>query len=187
MDRLGIAQYLSRLGLQLDGNQGQSLAAGKHAWLELPAWQGVRRMMENLFVTKDWFELFLAQNMVFDGLIFPLIYRQYINTVSPATGNGLAMLTEFMSDWHDETTRWVDATVKTAADESAANAQQLAQWYQVWCDELVRAVEPLAVFALGTAGSDALATIRADLDTRAERLGIKAKVAVAAPVAGAVA
>lgn len=183
MDRLGIAQYLSRLGLQLDGNQGKSLAAGKQAWLELPAWQGVRRMMENLFVTKDWFELFLAQNLVFDGLIFPLIYRQYINAVSPATGNGLAMLTEFMSDWHDETTRWVDATVKTAADESAANAQQLGQWYVVWRDELARAAEPLAALALGPAGTDALATIRADLDARAERLGIKSKGAAAAPTA----
>lgn len=183
MDRLGIAQYLSRLGLQLDGNQGKSLAAGKQAWLELPAWQGVRRMMENLFVTKDWFELFLAQNLVFDGLVFPLIYRHYIDAVSPATGNGLAMLTEFMSDWHDETTRWVDATVKTAADESPANAEQLAQWYCVWRDELLRAVEPLAVLALGAAGPDVLASIRADLDVRAERLGIKARAVAAAPAA----
>jgi hypothetical protein len=61
MDRLGMAQYLSRLGLQLDGNQGKSLAAGKQAWLEMPAWQGVRRMMENLFVTKDWFDARKAQ------------------------------------------------------------------------------------------------------------------------------
>uniref|UniRef100_UPI001C49ED24 phenol hydroxylase n=1 Tax=Pseudomonas aeruginosa TaxID=287 RepID=UPI001C49ED24 len=62
MDRLGIAQYLSRIGLQLDGNSGRALDAGKEAWLSHPAWQGVRRTMENLFVTKDWFELFVAQN-----------------------------------------------------------------------------------------------------------------------------
>lgn len=31
MDRLGIAQYLSRLGLALDGNQGTSLTEGKRA------------------------------------------------------------------------------------------------------------------------------------------------------------
>ena len=90
------------------------------------------------------------------------------------------MLTEFMSDWHDETTRWVDATVKTAADESPANAQQLAQWYQVWRDELARAIEPLAALALGAAGPETLASIKDDLDARAVRLGIKAKVVPAA-------
>lgn len=180
MDRLGIAQYLSRMGLQLDGNQGSSLSAGKQAWLELPAWQGVRRMMENLFVTKDWFELFLAQNLVFDGMIYPLIYSHYIDKISPATGNAAGMLTEFMTDWHTETTRWVDATVKTAASESPANAEQLTLWYRVWRDELARAIEPLAQLALGSAGTDVLATIRADLDVRVGRLGLVARAAAGA-------
>ena len=33
MDRLGMAQYLSRIGLLLDGNSGQSLAQAKQAWV----------------------------------------------------------------------------------------------------------------------------------------------------------
>src|SRR4030095_6548375 len=43
MDRLGLAQALSRIGLLLDGNQGSSLDAAKGEWLANPAWQGVRR------------------------------------------------------------------------------------------------------------------------------------------------
>ena len=91
--------------------------------------EGARRMMENLFVTKDWFEVFLAQNLVFDGLIYPLIHRHYEQSMDARAGQALAMLTSFISDWYDETSRWVDATLKTAVDESAANAKQIATWY----------------------------------------------------------
>ncbi|HMZ02773.1 MAG TPA: phenol hydroxylase, partial [Burkholderiaceae bacterium] len=55
MDQLGIAQYLTRLGL-LMGQPGD-LEAGKQAWMEAPAWQGLRRYVEDTFVLKDWFEL----------------------------------------------------------------------------------------------------------------------------------
>ncbi|WP_428425018.1 aromatic/alkene monooxygenase hydroxylase subunit beta [Methylibium sp.] len=173
MDRLGVAQYLSRLGLLLDGNQGAALGAGKQAWLTDPAWQGVRRLMENLFVTKDWFELFVAQNLVFDGLLYPLIYRDYVGAVSPRSGNAVGMLTEFMSDWFEETGRWVDGTVKTAVEESPANAERVGQWYRTWRDEMVRALEPLAARALGADGAAALGAVCSGLDARAARLGIQ--------------
>lgn len=170
MDRLGLAQVVSRIGLLLDGNQGATLDAGKVAWLSAPAWQGVRRVMENLFVTKDWFEVYVAQNLVFDGLLLPLVNRHYVAALSPRTGNALAMLTDFSNDWADETARWVDATVKTAADESPANARQLSAWYLAWRDEIVRALDPLATLALGA--GQALAGVRFDLDKRAAKLGL---------------
>jgi phenol hydroxylase P1 protein len=175
MDRLGIAQYLSRIGLLVDGNQGAVLDAGKLTWLNDPAWQGVRRVLENLFVTKDWFELFVAQNLVFDGLLYPLIYRHYVDVASPRTGNALAMLTEFMNDWHAETVRWVDATVKTAVEESPANAELLGDWVGTWRDEILHALAPLAALALGEQAVVTLATVFADFDTRIGRLGVKAR------------
>ncbi|CAM3914224.1 aromatic/alkene monooxygenase hydroxylase subunit beta [Roseateles saccharophilus] len=174
MDRLGIAQYLSRIGLLLDLNQGAALDAGRQAWLAEPAWQGVRRVMENLFVTRDWFELFVAQNLVFDGLLYPLIYRHYVDALSPRTGNALAMLTEFMGDWYAETARWVDATVKTAADESPANKDRLVSWIAGWRDEVQRALDPLARLALGDQAPAALAAVRAEFDTRIQRMGLQA-------------
>lgn len=170
MDRLGIAQYLSRVGLQIDANSGRALDAGKQAWLAHPAWQGVRRLMENLFVTKDWFEVFVAQNLVLDGLLYPLVYRHYVNAHSAATGNALAMLTEFMNEWFDENVRWVDATLKTAADESPANAELLAQWYASWRDQAVQALAPLAALALGAQGAEVLKTLHTALDARVARL-----------------
>lgn len=175
MDRLGIAQYLTRVGLMLDANGEAALDQAKEDWLHALAWQGVRRLMENLFVTKDWFEVFVAQNLVFDGLLYPLVYRHLEADLNPGTGNALSMLTGFMNDWYDETTRWVDATVKTAAEESPANAQQLTAWTATWRAEILRALAPLASAALGAdAGATALAQADAALGARIAKLGLRA-------------
>ena len=134
-----------------------------------PAWQGVRRTMENLFVTRDWFELFVAQNLVFDGLLYPLVYRHYVNAQGAATGHALAMLTEFMNEWFEENARWVDATLKTAADESTANARKLAAWYADWRAQIAEALAPLAALALGAHGAPALQELATALDARFAR------------------
>ena len=76
MDQLGVAQYLTRLGL-LMGNESE-LEAGKHAWMNAPAWQPLRKYVEDSFVVKDWFENFVAQNMALDGLLFRLAYKEEI-------------------------------------------------------------------------------------------------------------
>ena len=71
MDNLGVAQYLTRLGLALD--DPAALDDGKQAWLTDPRWQVLRRYLEDTFVVMDPFELFIAQNLAIDGLLYPLI------------------------------------------------------------------------------------------------------------------
>ncbi|MDC6711100.1 hypothetical protein OEZ76_26160, partial [Leclercia adecarboxylata] len=77
MDRLGMAQHLSRLGLLLDGNQGSSLAAAKEEWVGNADFQPLRNRVEDIFVTKDWFEVMVAQNLVADALVYPLFFQHY--------------------------------------------------------------------------------------------------------------
>ena len=60
---LGIAQYISRIGLALDGNSGDSLQQAKQAWMQHPAWQGLRRLCEESLTEQDYFKLFLLQNL----------------------------------------------------------------------------------------------------------------------------
>ncbi len=120
MDNLGVAQYLTRLGLALA--EPEALDAGKQAWLEAPEWQGLRRYVEDTLVVQDPFELFVAQNLALDGLLYPLIYGSFVDDhIALQGGTAVAMLTAFMPEWHDETARWIDAVVKTAAGESDAN------------------------------------------------------------------
>ena len=144
MDRLGIAQYLSRIGLLIDGNTGDSLAQAKQSWLEDPVWQPLRRLAEESFVVKDWFELFVLQNLVLDGLVYPLVYGRFGSELSQQGGVAVSMLTEFMDVWFTENVKWVDATIKTAAAESPENKQLLSGWVSEWTGSVTEALAPLA-------------------------------------------
>jgi phenol hydroxylase P1 protein len=117
MDQLGIAQYLTRVGLLLGDDR--RARRGQEGWMEDDTWQGLRRYVEDSMVLKDPFELFVAQNVALDGLLYPLVYETIIDDVLASQGGTpVAMLTQFMTDWFAETRKWVDATVKTAAAES---------------------------------------------------------------------
>jgi phenol hydroxylase P1 protein len=171
-DRLGIAQYLTRIGLLLDGNSGASLRAARAAWQSDPIWQPARALAENLLVTKDWFELYLAQNFVLDGLAYPLIYEHVDRGLAGNDGSAFAMLTEFMGEWYEEHTRWVDQMVKVAAGESAANKASLETWFKKWQSSALDALRPVARHALGDNGDTALAEVAKTLATRAAKCGL---------------
>ena len=72
MDHLAVAQYLTRICLTLDSPY--ELDTAKAAWMTGALWQGLRRHVENLLVLSDWFEIFVAQNLVLEGLSYPLLY-----------------------------------------------------------------------------------------------------------------
>lgn len=170
MDRLGIAQYLSRIGLLLDGNSGEALSQAKELWLQEPVWQRMRALCEETLVTKDWFELFLAQDLVIDTLIHELFYNQFDQKLADNGGRDIAMLTEFMQQWNKDTGRWVDAVVKVAAAESDHNKALVAGWIEAWRGKMAEALAPVAEEMLG---ADALAQALAVLDKRVAKAGIR--------------
>nr|WP_067291117.1 aromatic/alkene monooxygenase hydroxylase subunit beta [Marinobacterium profundum] len=169
MDRLGIAQYFSRIGLILDGNSGDALVEAKQLWLQAPLWQGMRALCEETLVTEDWFELFVAQDLVIDSLVSDLVYTQFDTWLAANGGQDVAMLTEFMQEWCKEHTRWVDAVLKIAAAESDANKALLGQWVERWRGKAAEALAPIAQEMLG---DDALAESLAALDKRLVKAGI---------------
>ena len=170
MDQLGIAQYLTRLGLLL-GNQGE-LEAGKQAWLQAPAWQGLRRLVEDTWVLKDWFELFVAQNLVLDGVLFALAYKEVDQVLSEQAGPVVSMLTRFQAEWGQDANKWVDAVMKVAAAESPENKELLSHWYAHWRGRVQQALAPIAELALGADGADALARSAAAVDARMNKAGL---------------
>ena len=173
LDHLGAAQYLTRLGLALD--EPGVLEAGKNAWLDDPRWQVLRRYVEDTLVLKDPFELFVAQNLALDGLLYPLIYGRFIDdSLALRGGAAVALLTAFMPDWHDESARWIDAVVKTAAAESDANRQLISGWATTWAERAQAALAPVAQLALGDPGQAVLNEIRAALDARCKKAGVAA-------------
>ncbi len=156
MDQLGIAQYLSRIGLLLGDVEG--LDAGKQAWLEAPEWQELRRYVEDTLVVRDPFELFVAQNVALDGLLYPLVYDRMVDEhLSLRGASAVAMLTQFMTDWYDEGRKWIDSVVKIGCAESEANREVITGWIRHWSERAQKALLPVAELGLGEQGQAVLA------------------------------
>ncbi|MDP3922865.1 MAG: aromatic/alkene monooxygenase hydroxylase subunit beta [Hydrogenophaga sp.] len=171
MDNLGVAQYLTRLGLAM--GDAQTLDDGKQRWLDAPEWQGLRRLVEDTLVVQDPFELFVAQNLAIDGLLYPLVYGAFVDEhVALQGGTAVAMLTSFMPEWHAETARWVDALVKAAAAESDANRALISQWAAEWSDRAQAALAPVAGLALGDQGPVALGEALDQFRVRCKKAGL---------------
>ena len=144
MDRLANAQYFSRIGLLLDGNSGDALAQAKQYWMEDDVWQPMRAYCEANICVEDWFESFVAQDVILDGLMNELVFKQFDQWLADNQGQDICMLTEFFQNWHKDTNRWVDAVLKVAAKESEENKALLNQWCQDWMEKAKAALAPLA-------------------------------------------
>ncbi len=159
MDELGVAQYLSRAGLILGDNDPTLLDVAKAAWMTDVMWQPMRKLVETSMVTRDWFELFVLQNLIIDGMVHPLVFERFDGRVIAHGGAVFSMLSEFMVDWYAESSRWVDAVIKTAAAESAANRAVLEAWLARWLPEVSAALTPLADYASDGEGAAVIAEL----------------------------
>jgi len=171
MDQLGVAQILTRVGLVV--GDVPDLEVGRKAWMEDPNWQPLRQLVEKTLVTRDWFELFVAQNLVIDGLLYPLIYDRFVDQRLAARGGaGVSMLCAFMTEWFGETKRWVDAVIKVAASESPENRALLSGWTTSWRDATAAALAPIAGIALGADATEVLDTVVSAFNERAAKAGL---------------
>lgn len=170
MDQLGIAQFNTRIGLLLA--DPQALDVAKASWLEDVRWQSLRRLVEDLFVESDWFELMVAQNFVLDGLLYPLVYQTIIDdTFAQNGGAAVAMVTQFQNEWAVETQKWTDAQLKVACAESAENRALIAGWITKWKARSASALLPIAQCALGDQAESALDEVCEQLVKRAQKVG----------------
>ena len=170
MDQLGIAQYVSRIGLAF--GDLEALAEAKRDWLTAPAWQGLRQYMEDLMVEEDWFEVLIAQDLVLEGLLYPLLYERYNEKLNAAHGPVFSMLTRFQREWFVETSKWLDAVLKTSAAESEANRNHLARWFCHWRERATLALHPIAEQAFADDAAAVMDEIVRNLNARAAKAGI---------------
>lgn len=170
MDHLGVAQYLTRVGLVLDGPV--ALDTAKDAWMSGALWQPMRQHVENLLVLQDWFEIFVAQNLVLEGLLNPMLYDYLDADFSAKGGTAISMMTRFMAEWSAETAKWVDAQIKVVAAESPENKAQLSDWVQQYRAATLEALIPIARRAFGEQGDYVLAELTGEFNTRCAKLGL---------------
>ena len=170
MDHLAVAQYLTRIGLELGGPE--ALDAAKAAWLQAAEWQPMRRHVENLFVVKDWFEVFVAQNLALEGLVNAMLYDYLDADFSAKGGTVISMMTRFMGEWSAETTKWIDAQIKVAAAESPENKALISGWTVQYRDAALQALAPIARLSFAGDAEKVLAEITTQFNTRCAKLGL---------------
>jgi phenol hydroxylase P1 protein len=170
MDHLAVAQYLTHIGLVLDGPE--ALDTAKEAWMTGANWQPLRRHVENILVVQDWFEIFVAQNLVLEGLSYPLFYDYLDNEFSANGGTVISMMTRFMAEWAAETSKWVDAQIKVAAAESAENNALISGWVKQYRGPVFEALAPLAKRAFGDKADSVLAEVHEQFNARCAKLGL---------------
>ncbi|WP_201612843.1 aromatic/alkene monooxygenase hydroxylase subunit beta [Psychrobacter immobilis] len=178
MDRLGMAQYLSRIGLLIDGNSSDSLQQGKEYWMNDEAWQGIRALCEHTLIIKDWFELFIAQSLVLDTVIHVVHYQHLDNWLVEHNGRDIAMLTEFMQDCFKDLTGWSNSTIKIVVAESEENKLHCQQWLEKWQDKVLTAYQPLIEKLFGAEQATAVVDdIQAQLAKRCKTVGLTTETA----------
>src|SRR3546814_12543231 len=103
-----------------------------------------------MFVEQDWFELFVAQDFVLDGLLYPLVFQTIVDgDLAQRGGAAVAMMTQFQNEWAAETRKWVDAQIKAACADDAGNAALIGRWIAKWTPRAAAAPCPLAALGLG--------------------------------------
>ncbi|EPF73558.1 aromatic/alkene monooxygenase hydroxylase subunit beta [Acinetobacter rudis] len=175
MDRLGMAQYVSRIGLLLDNNTGEILQVAKQAWMDDATWQPLRRLCEESLLEQDWFKLFTLQNLLIDSMLQSMVFGEFDQWLVNNGGRDLAMLTEFMQDCLSDLRKWSDTVFKTAVAESEHNKALMQQWIEEYLPVIKTAFSAWSNTALGNDAIDAGLNLIAE---RCKKAGLSCDAAI---------
>jgi hypothetical protein len=183
-DKIRYAQEISLYGMELaQALPGFSDAEAKQTWLTDSLWQGVRENIEKLMVLRDWGEIIIAANLIFEPLVGELVRAEFFLRAAPRHGDSVtpALIESAELDW-ERNRQWTHAFAQLLLSDpthAAANRQLLQGWIDHWTPLTLRAAQALApLFALSTTPSQpfaaALARVQQAHTTWLTELGLTA-------------
>ena len=99
-------------------------------------------------VIRDPFKILVAQNVEIDGLVFPLLIRVFpANMENKNNVSSLKMMLEFIYNWQEETTKWLDSILGVMVKESEENREILSSWANEYISKAIDALTPLSGFS----------------------------------------
>jgi toluene monooxygenase system protein E len=130
----------------------------RHRWEHDEIWQGFRRLLEQLLVTWDWAEAFVALNLVVKPAHDEVVIHQ-LGAVAEANGDRVL---RYLGDSHlndsARSRRWSGALVELAASEPG-NLEVLQGWVAKWLPQAEAAVAAYTADLPGGPGADVLADV----------------------------
>ena len=176
-DRIGNAQAISRVGIALGGGTATLLGEAKTRWVEDAPLQGLRRLMEELFLEKDWGRALIRLDVT-DRLLYALFLTHLDDAAIDAGAGSYSLVAQHLSSWFKDQRRWVDALYKawvadpktgeankellaTATAEALQTALAAMGLVAARVDELVGTGASTSLEATATAIRDAVAPLTA--------------------------
>ncbi len=141
MHKLRTAQDIILYNLELSeifSEEEFNPTAHKEAWMEDPAWQGVRENVERIMNATDWAETTFASNIVFEPLVGELFRSQFVMRFAPLHGDSLTPTLIGVSE-REFNERDLAYTRDMMQDmlEDEEHGDQNRQLMQEWLDEWV--------------------------------------------------
>ena len=133
-DKTGRAQWISQWAMNMQEHHGEFLSHGKEVLLNEPAFQPLRRYVEEILVTDDWAEVLVAENLTLDLLLGNLMYREFNQEAIKQGDTHLSIMNLVIAkqlDWHRD---WAFSLFKLlAGDEAQSRWDYLkAMGYEEW-------------------------------------------------------
>lgn len=148
-DKIRYAQEVSLYGMELaQVVPGFSDAQAKQTWLTDPVWQGVRENVERLMVSRDWAEIVVAINVVFEPLVGELLRTEFFLRSASRNGDSVtpAIIESAELDW-ERNSKWIRVFLHFLLNDSthaAHNREVLQGWINRWTPISLRAAGNLA-------------------------------------------
>jgi propane monooxygenase small subunit len=152
MHKIRFAQDLALYNLTLSEEiEGFDGAAHVETWNDDPAWQGVRRVAEQLTGIDDWAEAIFAANVVFEPLVGELFRSNLVQQASPGNGDFVTptIVGAGELDYASRDLRYTKAMFELLTNDkefAEYNIGIMDQWLSAWvprCITAARELQPL--------------------------------------------
>jgi len=143
MDRRAqdIALYCMELESMIPGF---SDAQGEAVWMNSPAWQPSRRLIEELLACRDWGEITLVVNLLVEPLLGTLLTRELVLRFGPRLGDSVTPFIEQCAEADRELRlKSTVALVRFLCAQDGANAGVIGEWIARWLPRVRAAVQAL--------------------------------------------
>jgi len=172
-DRMRHLQDIVHLMFDLaETRDGFTDSGARDAWMTDPVLVPARENIERIASCRDWFEIVVAVNLVFEPIVGRLMKTEFLARNAPRHGDAVSPLV--LASANADTERHRAATAELVrlvlADQSHGDANRavLAEWLDTWTAESIRAAEALApLFSAeggGTIGSCLSRVLAGQLD-----------------------
>lgn len=146
LDKDRHAQAIALYGMDLEEALPEFSDAGaQQVWMDDPVYQATREYVERLLACRDWGEITVAINLLFEPVVATLFAREFLSRFAPHHGDSVTPVILETAD--SDRRRNMAATaelVRFVIADTPANQAVIESWLQKWAPLAATAVQAFA-------------------------------------------